>query len=111
MCVCMCRVFTDWEVNVAVLGKSETELVDSKMEWTTVQHLDLRHVGRGLKPLQPHAAAFHPHQALVAVAIGNFLIGQIQTHFRIFFSFFLLKNKQLKLNLAVQTTKCACYGI
>lgn len=44
------------------------------MEWTTVQHLDLRHVGRGLKPLQPHAAAFHPHQALVAVAIGNFLI-------------------------------------
>ncbi|XP_062153998.1 uncharacterized protein LOC133862240 [Alnus glutinosa] len=44
------------------------------MEWTTVQHLDLRHVGRGLKPLQPHAASFHPHQALVAVAIGNFII-------------------------------------
>ncbi|KAF5463821.1 hypothetical protein F2P56_013950 [Juglans regia] len=44
------------------------------MEWTTVHHLDLRHVGRGLKPLQPHAASFHPHQALVAVAIGNFII-------------------------------------
>lgn len=45
------------------------------MEWTTVQHLDLRHVGRGLKPLQPHAVAFHPHQALVAVAIGSYIIG------------------------------------
>ncbi|CAN6563001.1 unnamed protein product [Malus baccata var. baccata] len=44
------------------------------MEWTTVQHLDLRHVGRSSKPLQPHAAAFHPHQALVAVAIGNYII-------------------------------------
>lgn len=46
------------------------------MEWTTVQHLDLRHVGRGLKPLQPHAATFHPHQALVAVAIGSYIIGE-----------------------------------
>ncbi|XP_024179532.1 uncharacterized protein LOC112185508 [Rosa chinensis] len=44
------------------------------MEWTTVQHLDLRHVARGTKPLQPHAAAFHPHQALVAVAIGNYIV-------------------------------------
>ncbi|XP_010268740.1 PREDICTED: uncharacterized protein LOC104605601 isoform X2 [Nelumbo nucifera] len=44
------------------------------MEWTTVQHLDLRHVDRGVKPLQPHAAAFHPNQALVAVAIGNYII-------------------------------------
>ncbi|KAM0975668.1 hypothetical protein FF1_018710 [Malus domestica] len=44
------------------------------MEWTTVQHLDLRHVGHSSKPLQPHAAAFHPHQALVAVAIGNYII-------------------------------------
>lgn len=39
-----------------------------------MQHLDLRHVGRGLKPLQPHAAAFHSHQALVAVAIGSYII-------------------------------------
>lgn len=46
------------------------------MEWTTIQHLDLRHVGRGTKPLQPHAAAFHPHQALVAVAIGTYILGQ-----------------------------------
>ncbi|XP_050363675.1 uncharacterized protein LOC126782463 [Argentina anserina] len=44
------------------------------MEWTTVQHLDLRHVARSTKPLQPHAAAFHPHQALVAVAIGNYIV-------------------------------------
>ena len=46
------------------------------MEWTTVQHLDLRHVARSTKPLQPHAAAFHPHQALVAVAIGNYIVGE-----------------------------------
>ncbi|OIW20717.1 hypothetical protein TanjilG_21052 [Lupinus angustifolius] len=44
------------------------------MEWTTLQHLDLRHVGRGVMPLQPHAASFHPHQALVAVAIGNYIV-------------------------------------
>ncbi|XP_068641755.1 uncharacterized protein [Aristolochia californica] len=44
------------------------------MEWVTVQHLDLRHVDRGLKPLQPHAAAFHPNQALIATAIGSYLI-------------------------------------
>lgn len=46
------------------------------MEWATVQHLDLRHVGRGVnKPLQPHAAAFHPTQALIAAAIGTYIIG------------------------------------
>lgn len=46
------------------------------MEWTTLQHLDLRHVGRAVeKPLQPQAAAFHPHQALIAVAIGTYVIG------------------------------------
>ncbi|KAK8966417.1 hypothetical protein KSP40_PGU014486 [Platanthera guangdongensis] len=39
------------------------------MEWTTVHHLDLRHVVRGLKPLQPHAAVFHPTQAIIVVAI------------------------------------------
>ncbi|XP_030455846.2 uncharacterized protein LOC115676948 [Syzygium oleosum] len=44
------------------------------MEWSTVQHLDLRHIGRGLKPLQPHAAAFHPHQAIVAAAIGTHVV-------------------------------------
>lgn len=47
------------------------------LEWATVQHLDLRHVGRGLKPLQPHAAAFHSHQAIVAVAVGTYIIGTI----------------------------------
>ncbi|KAA8547202.1 hypothetical protein F0562_003642 [Nyssa sinensis] len=44
------------------------------MEWATVQHLDLRHVGRSSKPLQPHTAAFHPTQALIAAAIGNYII-------------------------------------
>ncbi|KAG8384407.1 hypothetical protein BUALT_Bualt04G0114800 [Buddleja alternifolia] len=44
------------------------------MEWTTVQHLDLRHAGRNSKPLQPHAAAFHPTQALIAAAIGTHII-------------------------------------
>ncbi|KAI3760920.1 hypothetical protein L1987_51322 [Smallanthus sonchifolius] len=43
------------------------------MEWTTVQHLDLRHVGRSSKPFQPHAAAFHPSQTLIAVAAGTYV--------------------------------------
>ncbi|KAF3570534.1 hypothetical protein F2Q69_00061488 [Brassica cretica] len=42
------------------------------MEWATVQHLDLRHVGRGVsKPLQPHTAAFHPTQAETFEVIGD----------------------------------------
>lgn len=46
------------------------------MEWATVQHLDLRHVGRGVsKPLQPHTAAFHPTQAVIAVAVGSYIMG------------------------------------
>ncbi|KAF3793922.1 hypothetical protein EJ110_NYTH08865 [Nymphaea thermarum] len=44
------------------------------MEWTTLQHLDLRHVDRGHKALQPHAAAFHPNQAIMAVAVGSFIV-------------------------------------
>lgn len=45
------------------------------MEWATLQHLDLRYVARGItRPLQPHAVAFHPTQALVAVAIGTYII-------------------------------------
>lgn len=44
------------------------------MEWSTIQHLDLRHVGREAKPLQPHAAAFHPNQALIATAVGKYII-------------------------------------
>lgn len=46
------------------------------MEWATLQHLDLRHVGRSSKSLQPHAAAFHPTQALLAVAVGSQIIGK-----------------------------------
>lgn len=49
------------------------------MEWTTLQHLDLRHVGRGVRPLQPHAVSFHPYQALVAVAIGTYIVGEQTT--------------------------------
>ncbi|XP_057520245.1 uncharacterized protein LOC130800673 [Amaranthus tricolor] len=44
------------------------------MEWATIQHLDLRHVGREAKPLQPHAAAFHPTLALIAAAVGRYII-------------------------------------
>lgn len=44
------------------------------MEWSTIQHLDLRHVGREAKPLQPHAASFHPTQALIAAAVGKYII-------------------------------------
>ncbi|RHN54057.1 putative transcription factor WD40-like family [Medicago truncatula] len=44
------------------------------MEWTTLQHLDLRHVGHGVVPFQPHAACFHSHQALIAVAIGTYIV-------------------------------------
>lgn len=44
------------------------------MEWTRVQHLDLRHVARGQKPQQPHYAAFKSSQAVVAVAIGTHVI-------------------------------------
>lgn len=39
-----------------------------------MQHLDLRHVGRSSKPFQPHAATFHPTQALVAVAAGTYIL-------------------------------------
>jgi len=46
------------------------------MEWTTLQHLDLRHVGHGVVPFQPHAACFHSHQALIAVAIGTYIVGK-----------------------------------
>lgn len=47
------------------------------MEWATLQHLDVRHVGRSSKPLQPHAATFHPTQAIVAAAVGTHIIGRL----------------------------------
>ncbi|XP_022752307.1 uncharacterized protein LOC111301062 [Durio zibethinus] len=44
-------------------------------KWATLHHLNLRHVARCiLKQLQPHAAAFHPTQALIAAAIGSYVI-------------------------------------
>lgn len=45
------------------------------IEWESVHHLDLRHVGRGSKALQPHAATFHPVQGVIAVAVGTHIIG------------------------------------
>ena len=45
------------------------------MEWEPVHHLDLKHVARGKKALQPHAAAFHPVQAIIAVAVGTHIVG------------------------------------
>ncbi|KAH9621979.1 hypothetical protein KSS87_010217 [Heliosperma pusillum] len=56
-----------------VYGKTFVGIA-AKMEWATIQHLDLRHVGREAKPLQPHAAAFHPNQALIAAAVGKYII-------------------------------------
>lgn len=77
--------FMNWDSNswIQVLPRLwfyDAEAVKLKsrqeMEWNTIHHLDLQHVGRGLKPLQPHAAAFHPHQALVAIAMGTYIVGQ-----------------------------------
>ena len=36
----------------------------------------------GVRPLQPRAACFHHHQALVAVAIGTYIVGQPLSLFR-----------------------------
>jgi len=76
MMILFCRQASDWN------EKFLFELISCwnfgiliQMEWATLQHLDLRHVGREAKPLQPHAAAFHPHQALVAAAVGKYIIG------------------------------------
>lgn len=43
------------------------------MEWTTVHHLDINATGRGAQSLQPHHAAFHQTQALLAVAVGQYI--------------------------------------
>ena len=60
-----------------------------RMEWATVHHLDLRHVGRGFhKPLQPHAAAFHPAQTLIAAAIGTYIIGNYLGFWWLIYAFF-----------------------
>lgn len=57
------------------------------MEWATVHHLDLRHAGRSSKLLQPHAAAFHPIQALVSAAIGSHIIGMLSHVISVFLIF------------------------
>jgi len=70
------------------------------MEWTTLQHLDLRHVGLGVRPLQPHAATFHPHQALVAVAIGTFIVGEYLTVLSL--SLVMLLDSGMNLTLLIE---------
>lgn len=40
------------------------------MEWVTTHHLDV-----GAVTQQPHHAAFHPTQALLAVAVGHHIHG------------------------------------
>ena len=66
-----------WQPNKPLMPEQSRS--GAPMEWTTVQHLDLRHSGgrRGAsaRPMQPHAAAFRSSQAIVAVAIGTHVVG------------------------------------
>lgn len=65
-----------WQPNKPLMPEQSRS--GAPMEWTTVQHLDLRHSGgrRGAsaRPMQPHAAAFRSSQAIVAVAIGTHVV-------------------------------------
>eukprot|EP00249_Psilotum_nudum_P034386 c53380_g1_i1 orf=3-1235(-) len=44
------------------------------MEWITTQHLDLQLPSSVPKALQPQCAAFHHSQALLAVALGQYIL-------------------------------------
>jgi hypothetical protein len=44
--------------------------------WATITP----HPGRGLKPSQPHCGAFHHTQALLATAVGQYIVGR-SSHF------------------------------
>ncbi|KAG4973246.1 hypothetical protein JHK87_030067 [Glycine soja] len=79
------------------------------MEWGTLQHLDLRNVGRGVRPLQPHAATFHPHQALVAVAIGTFIVDTLSCFDESFLA--LAKEQSRGSDIKAQASICAQYKI
>jgi hypothetical protein len=46
------------------------------MKWTATQHLDLQPVRSGAPAVQPHCAAFHHSQALIAVAVGRNVVGE-----------------------------------
>lgn len=46
------------------------------MKWTATQHLDLQPVRSGAPAVQPHCAAFHHSQALIAVAVGRNIVGE-----------------------------------
>ncbi|GMH14770.1 hypothetical protein Nepgr_016611 [Nepenthes gracilis] len=63
-----------WVLSEFELSKFTGVIVLNQMEWSTIRHLGLRHVGREDKALQPHAAAFHPNQALIAAAVGKYII-------------------------------------
>lgn len=46
----------------------------SMMKWVATQHLDLQPVRSGAPAVQPHCAAFHHSQALIAVAVGRNIV-------------------------------------
>lgn len=46
------------------------------MKWTATHHLDLQPVRSGAPAVQPHVAAFHHSQALIAVAVGRNIVGE-----------------------------------
>lgn len=48
----------------------------SMMKWVATQHLDLQPVRSGAPAVQPHCAAFHHSQALIAVAVGRNIVGE-----------------------------------
>jgi hypothetical protein len=47
------------------------------MKWTATQNLDLQPVRSGAPAVQPHCAAFHQSQALIAVAVGRNIVGEV----------------------------------
>lgn len=58
-----------------------------------MQHLDMRQVARGVKTLQPHCGTFHHTQALLAAAVGKYIVGMSFRFFlTIVLSFYNLKS-------------------
>jgi hypothetical protein len=82
------------------------------MEWATVQHLDLRHAGgrRGAsaRPMQQHAAAFRPSQAIVAVAIGTHVVGTYSRPSYLPLPSFHVRVGELGLGARAATGLCWC---
>lgn len=66
------------------------------MKWTATQHLDLQPVRSGAPAVQPHCAAFHHSQALIAVAVGRNIVGELRA-FSEALSRFLLNSQLLEI--------------